>query len=264
MSQPFTPGSQSIAASASASVLPVNIQSWFPLGLPGLISLLSKGLSRVFSSTTVQKHQFSRCSAFFMVQLSYLSMTSGQTIDLTIQTFVGKVMSLLFNMLSRFVIAFLPRSKCLLISWLQSVTIHSYFGAQENKVCHYFNNFYSLLLFSNCIRRGILSLSFLKCLGFYSCFTFCCDRWIEKLVELFTRLQTIELPNNIMGFPGGSVLKNPPAVAEGVGLILDQEDPLEKEMATHSSILAWEIPWTEEPGGLQSMGSQKSRIVLFN
>ena len=58
VSQLFTPGGQSIGASASASVLPVNIQSWFPLGLTGLISLLSKGLSRVFSSTTIQKHQF--------------------------------------------------------------------------------------------------------------------------------------------------------------------------------------------------------------
>ena len=55
-----------------------------------------------------------------MVQLSHPYMTMGETIALTIQTFVGKVMSLLFNMLSRFVIAFLPRSKCLLISWLQS------------------------------------------------------------------------------------------------------------------------------------------------
>ena len=55
-------------------------------------------------------------SAFFIVQLSYLYMTLGQTITLTRQTFVGKVMSLLFNMLSRFVITFLPRSKCLLIS----------------------------------------------------------------------------------------------------------------------------------------------------
>ena len=59
-------------------------------------------------------------------------MTTGKTIALTIQTFVGKVMSLLFNMLSRLVIAFLPRSKCLLISWLQ-VDVHSGFGAQENK-----------------------------------------------------------------------------------------------------------------------------------
>ena len=60
------------------------------------------------------------CSAFFMVQLSYPYMTTGKNIALTIWTFVGKVMSLLFNMLSRFVIAFLPRSKCLLMSWLQS------------------------------------------------------------------------------------------------------------------------------------------------
>ena len=61
-----------------------------------------------------------RRSAFFMVQLSHLYMTTGETIALTIRAFVGKVMSLLFNMLSRFVIAFLPRSKCLLISWLPS------------------------------------------------------------------------------------------------------------------------------------------------
>ena len=60
------------------------------------------------------------CLAFFIVQLSHPYMTTGKTIALTRQTFVGKVKSLLFNMLSRFVIAFLPRSKCLLISWLQS------------------------------------------------------------------------------------------------------------------------------------------------
>ena len=61
-----------------------------------------------------------RCSAFFIVQLSHPYMTTGKTIALTRWTFVGKVMSLLFNMLSRLVIAFLPRSKCFLISWLQS------------------------------------------------------------------------------------------------------------------------------------------------
>ena len=60
--------------------------------------------------------------AFFMVQLSHSYMTTGKTIHLTRQTFVGKVISLLFNMLSRLVIAFLPRSKCLLISWLQSLS----------------------------------------------------------------------------------------------------------------------------------------------
>ena len=61
-----------------------------------------------------------QCSGFFIVQLSHTYMTNGKTIALTRQTFVGKVMSLLFNMLSKLVITFLPRSKCLLISWLQS------------------------------------------------------------------------------------------------------------------------------------------------
>ena len=86
----FTPGVQRIGASTSASVLPMNIQDWFPLGLTSLISLLSKGLLGVFSSTTGQKHQFS-CSDFFMIQLSYPYMTTGKTIALTRQTFVGKV-----------------------------------------------------------------------------------------------------------------------------------------------------------------------------
>ena len=61
-----------------------------------------------------------QCSAFFMVQLSHPYMTTGRTIILTIWTFVSKVTSLLFNMLSRFIVTFLPRDKCLLISWLQS------------------------------------------------------------------------------------------------------------------------------------------------
>ena len=64
-----------------------------------------------------------------------------------------------------------------------------------------------------------------------------------------------------MGFPGGSVVKNPHANAEDVGQSLYRKDPLEKEMTTHSSILAWKIPWTEEPGGLQSMGSQESDMT---
>ena len=114
VSQFFASGGQSIIASASASVLPVNIQDWFPLGLTGLISLQSRGLSRFFSNTTVQKHQF------FSAQPSNPYMTTGKTIALTRWTFVAKVMSLLVNMLSRLVLAFLSRSKRLLISWLQS------------------------------------------------------------------------------------------------------------------------------------------------
>ena len=79
-----------------------------------------------------------RCSAFFIVQLSHSYMTTGKTIALNRWTFVGKVMSLLFNMPSRLVIAFLPRSKHLLISWLQSP---SDFGAPKNKVSQCFHCF---------------------------------------------------------------------------------------------------------------------------
>ena len=109
-----------IGASASASVLPINSQGWFPLGLTDLISLLSKGLSRVFSNTTVLKYQFFSAQPLFMVQPSHLYMTTRKTIALIRWTFAGKVMSLLCNRLSRFLRAFLPKSKCLLISWLQS------------------------------------------------------------------------------------------------------------------------------------------------
>ena len=67
-----------------------------------------------------------------------------------------------------------------------------------------------------------------------------------------------------MSFPGGSAGKKPSAMQEMQVQSLGQEDPLEKEMETHSRILAWEIPWTEEPGRLQSMGSQKSQTQLSN
>ena len=79
-----------------------------------------------------------RHSACFVVQLSHPYMTTGKIIALTRRTFVGKVMSLLFNMLSGFVIAFLPRSKCLLVSWLQSPSA-VIFGVQESKICHCFH-----------------------------------------------------------------------------------------------------------------------------
>ena len=109
---------QSIGVSASASALPLNIQDWLPLGLTGLISLQSKGLSNLQHHSS--KASILQCSSFFIVQLSYPYTTTGKTIALTRWTFVGKVMSLLFNMLSRLVIAFLPRNKCFFfISWLQ-------------------------------------------------------------------------------------------------------------------------------------------------
>ena len=87
------------------------------------------------------KASIRQCSAFFMVQLSHPSMTAGKTTASTIWTFVSKLMSLLFNTLSGFVIAFIPRSKHLLISWLQSPSTVGLHGAQENKFCHYFHCF---------------------------------------------------------------------------------------------------------------------------
>ena len=113
----------SIGVSASTSVLPMNTQDWPALGWSGWISLQSKGLPRIFSNTTVQKHQFF-CIQLSAFQLSHPYMTTGKTIALTRRTFVDKVMSLVFNMLSRLVITFLPRSKHLLISWLQSKNNH--------------------------------------------------------------------------------------------------------------------------------------------
>ena len=122
MSHFFTSGGQSIGISASATVLPMNIQVQFPLGWTGWISLQSKGLSRVFSNSPTP--QFKSINSLALSFLYSPALTSihgyGKTIALTRQTFFGKVMSLLFSMLSRLVIAFLPRSKHLLISRLQS------------------------------------------------------------------------------------------------------------------------------------------------
>ena len=109
----------SLGLSASTSVLPMNIQDWSPLRLTGWISLQSKRLESLFQHHS-SKASILWCSAFFIVQLSHLYMTTGKTIALTRRTFLGKVMSLYFNVLSRLVIAFLPRSKHLFISWLQS------------------------------------------------------------------------------------------------------------------------------------------------
>ena len=134
---PFSSCSQSLSASVFSSELavctkmvkvlefqlqhhPSNENSgWFPLGLMGLISLLSKGFSRVFSNTTVQKYPF------FGAQLSlwsnsHIHIWLLKKTALTTLTFVNKVISLLFNLLSKLVITFLPRSKHLWTSWLQS------------------------------------------------------------------------------------------------------------------------------------------------
>ena len=159
MSQFFKSGGQSIGA--SASVIPMNIQDWFHLGWTGLISLQSERLSRVFSNITTQKQQL------FGTQLSLQSnshITTGKTIALTSWIFVGKVISPLFNMLPKLVIAFLSSSKRLLISWLQSpITMilepHSpHTQNNNNNVSHCFHGFSFYLPWSD--GTGCHGLSF--------------------------------------------------------------------------------------------------------
>ena len=128
MSWFFASGGQSIGASVSSSVLPMNIQEWFPLGWTTSVSKSLKSLLQQHST----KALIPWCSALFMVKLLHPHMSTGKTIALNIWTFVSKMMSLFFNMLSRFVIAFLPRNKCLLISWLQSLSTVIWSPRKEN------------------------------------------------------------------------------------------------------------------------------------
>ena len=166
---------------------------------PGLISFRMNWLDLLTVQGTLGsllQHHSSKASilqhsAFFIVQLSHPYMTTGKITALTRQTFVDKVMSLLFNMLSRLVITFLLRSKHLLISWLQSLS--------------------AVILEPRKIKSATVSPS---------------------------------ICHEVMG---------PDAMIRSLG----QDDPLEKGMATHSSILAWRIPRMEEPGRLQSMGCKE-------
>ena len=131
---------------------------------PGLISLRMDWLDLLEVQGTLKslfQHHSSKASilhrsAFSRVQLSHLYMTTGKAIALTRWTFVGKVMSLLFNMLSMLVIIFLPRSKCLL-NFMASITICSDFGAPQNKVCHCFHCFPICLPWSDGTRCHDLS-----------------------------------------------------------------------------------------------------------
>ena len=120
MSCLFISGGQSIGASVSASVPPMNIQSWFKIDWFDFLAVqgtLKSLLQHHSSEASILQH-----SAFFMVQLLHPYMTTGKTIALTRWIFVRKVISLLFNILSRFIIAFLSRSKGLWISCLQSLS----------------------------------------------------------------------------------------------------------------------------------------------
>ena len=120
MSQFFTSGGQSIK-NFSFSISPSNEYSGLISFRMDCLDLLAvQGTLKSLLQHHSSKASILRCSAFFIVQLSHLYMTTGKTMALTRRIFVGKAMSLLLNMLSRFVIVFLPRGKHLLISWLRS------------------------------------------------------------------------------------------------------------------------------------------------
>ena len=142
MSQLFTSGDQSIGVSASTSnISPSNEHSeLISFRMDWLDLLAVQGTLKSLLQHHSSRASILQCSAFFVVQLLHPYMTPGKTIALTIRTFDGKVMSLLFNMLSRFVRVFLPRNKCVLISWA-AITIFSDFRAQENKIYHCFHCF---------------------------------------------------------------------------------------------------------------------------
>ena len=112
-------GTKVLGVSASASVLPMNIQDLISFRIDCLDLLAVQGTLKSLFQNHSSKASILWCSAFFIVQLSHSYMAARKTIGLTRWTFVGKVMFLLFNMLSMLVIAFLPRSKRLLVSWLQ-------------------------------------------------------------------------------------------------------------------------------------------------
>ena len=120
MSQLFASVGQRIGASASASVFPMSIQGAFLLGCEWFDPLEIQETLKSLLQHHSLKASILQCSAFFIVQLSHPYVTTGKPIALTRRTFFGKVMSLLFNMLSSLVITFLPGNKSLLIYWLQS------------------------------------------------------------------------------------------------------------------------------------------------
>ena len=155
-----------------------------------------------------------------------------KTITLTIWTFVGTAMSLLFNMLSRFAIACLPWSNCFLISWLQSPS------------------------------AVILEPPKIKSLTVSTVSSSICHKVMGPDAMIFISWMFIIRYGKNVSFPGGSVLNNLPAIQDALVWSLGQKDPLEEKMATHSSILAWKIPRTEEPGVLQFIGMQRVRHDL--
>ena len=182
---------------------------------PGLISFRMDWLDILAVQRTLKsllQHHSSKalifqCSAFFTIQLSHSYTTTGKTIALTRQTFVGKVMSLLFNMLSRLVITFLPRSKCLLISWLQSPI--------------------AVILEPPKIKSDTVSTV---------------SPSISHLNLIVSKSGFETIPHVDLGFLAAPTVKSSPATWETWVQSLGWENPLEEGTATPSSVRSWRIP----------------------
>ena len=188
----------------------------------------------------------------------------GKTKALTRQTSLSRVMSLLFNTLSRFVIAYLPRSNCLPISGLQSPSAvilepkkrkSATTSTFAPSICHEVMGpdamMLVFLIFSFKPALSLSSFTLIKRLFSSS--------WLSAL-----RVVSSAYLSLLMASLVPQRIKRLPAMQEARVRSLGWEDPPEKEMATHSSIIAWRIPWTEEPGGPQSMGSQSwTRLSNF-
>ena len=155
MCQLFASTGQRTGASASASVLPMNIHSWFPFRIDQFDLLVIRGTLESLLQHRSLKVLILQYSAFFMTQLSHPHMTTGKTIASTVQTFVGKVMFLLFNMLSGLVITFLLRRKRL--NFMAEVSMCNDFGAPQNKVSFCFHILPTYLPWSDGTRCHDLS-----------------------------------------------------------------------------------------------------------
>ena len=237
---------------------------------PGLISFRMDWLDLLAVQGTLKsllQHHSSKasilqCLAFLIVQLLYLYMTTGKTIALTRWAFVGKVMSLLLNMLSRLVITFLPRSNRLLTSWLQSPSAvilkpqkikSDTVSTVSPSLCHevmgpdamilvfcmlIFKPTFSLSSFTfikRCFRSSLLSA--IRChLHIWSYWYFSWQSWFQLVLHPARHLA--------WHTPMAQLVKNQPMMQETWVWSLGWEDPLEKGKATHSSILAWRILWT--------------------
>ena len=230
-----------------------------------LFDLLAvQGTLKSLLQTTVRKNQFFSTQPFFMVQLSHLYITPGKTIALTIWTFISKVMSvlksILKNTLCRFVIGFLPRSKAsfnfmtavaviLEPKKIKSVSV-SIDSMEYVKLSHLsIHSLYALAYKTLTWEYSLKEKQWVSSTQKVCCFL------IMQAKLSFGTFFFFKFSLDLIGTSFvAQMVKNLPAVQETHVQSLGQEDPLEKGMATHSSIFAWRTPWRKEPGELQSMG----------